>query len=129
MSERTRSAGRRQGRRPLHRQRRLHHAGLTVTLQGSALAAALARPDFQSALTDVSRRIGAGHVTGVAVVYGGLELQLIAVRDTATGAVAEAEVVWQGSDVALDQDLEELMLLFRGADKSSLSDPAVLTQE
>ena len=30
-------------------------------------------------------------------------------RDTATGAVAEAEVVWQGSDGALDQDLEEFM--------------------
>ena len=31
-------------------------------------------------------------------------------RETATGAVAEAEVVvWQGSAGALDQDLEELM--------------------
>ena len=86
---------------------------LTVTsklrLQGSALAAALARPDVQSALTDVSWRTGAGHVTGVSVVCGGIEPQLIPVRDTATGAVAEAEVVWQGSDGALDQDLEELM--------------------
>ena len=86
---------------------------LTVTsklrLQGSALAAALARPDVQSALTDVSWWTGAGHVTGVSVVYGELEPQLIPVRDTATGAVAEAEVVWQGSDGALDQDLEELM--------------------
>jgi hypothetical protein len=31
------------------------------------------------------------------------------VREAATGAVAEAELVWQGSDGALDQDLEELM--------------------
>ena len=30
-------------------------------------------------------------------------------REAATGAVAEAEVVWQGSDGALDQDLEEFM--------------------
>ena len=86
---------------------------LTITsklrLQGSALAAALARPDVQSALTDVSWRTGAGHVTGVSVVYGALEPQLIPVRETATGAVAEAEVVWQGSDGALDQDLEEFM--------------------
>ena len=74
---------------------------MTVTsklrLQGSALAAALARPDVQSALTDVSWRTGAGHVTGVSVVYGELEPQLIPVRDTATGAAAEAEVIWQGS--------------------------------
>ncbi len=86
---------------------------LTVTsklrLLGSALDAALARPDVQSALTDVSWRTGAGHVTGVSVVYGGLEPQVIPVRETATGAVAEAEVVWQGSDGALDQDLEEFM--------------------
>ena len=86
---------------------------LTVTsklrLQGSVLAAALARPDVQSTLTDVSWRTGAGHVTGVSVVYGEPEPQLIRVRDTATGAVAEAKVVWQGSDGALDQDLEELM--------------------
>ena len=87
---------------------------LTVTsklrLQGSAIAAAaLARPDVQSTLTDVRWRTGAGHVTGVSVVYGEPEPQLIPVRETATGAVAEAEVVWQGSDGALDQDLEEFM--------------------
>ena len=86
---------------------------LTVTsklrLRGSALAAALARPDVQSRLTDVSWRPGAGHVTGVSVVYGEPETQLIPVRETATGTVAEAEVVCQGSDGALDQDqdLEE----------------------
>ena len=80
-----------------------------LRLEGSALAAALARPDVQSALTDVSWRTGAGHVTGVSVVYGELEPQLIPVREAATGAVAEAEVVWQGSDGALDQNLEELM--------------------
>ncbi len=84
---------------------------LTVTsklrLQCSALAAALERPDVQSTLTEVSWRTGAGHVTGVSVVCGGLEPQLIPVRDTATGAVAKA--VWKGSDGALDQDLEEFM--------------------
>ena len=80
-----------------------------LRLQGSALAAALARPDVQSKLADVSWRTGAGHVTGVSVVYGEPEPELIRVREVATGAVAEAEVVWQGSDGALDQDLEELM--------------------
>ncbi len=86
---------------------------LTITsklrLQGSALAAALARPDVQSALTDVSWRTGAGHVTGVSVVYGNPEPELTPVREAGTGAVAEGEVVWQGSDGALDQDLEEFM--------------------
>ena len=86
---------------------------LTVTsklrLQGSALAAALARPDVQAALADVSWRTGAGHVTGVSVVYGKPEPELTPVREAATGAVAKGEVVWQGSDGALDQDLEELM--------------------
>ena len=86
---------------------------LTVTsklrLQGSALAAALARPDVQAALADVSWRTGAGHVTGVSVVYGKPEPELTPVREAATGAAAKAEVVWQGSDGALDQDLEEFM--------------------
>ena len=86
---------------------------LTITsklrLQGSALAAALARPDVQSALADVSWRTGAGHVTGVSVVCGGPEPELTPVRETAAGAVAEGEVVWQGSDGALDQDLDEFM--------------------
>ena len=86
---------------------------LTITsklrLQGSALAAALARPDVQSALTDVSWRTGAGHVTGVSVVYGKPEPELTPVREAGTGTVAKGEVVWQGSDGALDQDLEEFM--------------------
>ncbi len=86
---------------------------LTITsklrLQGSALAAALARPDVQSALTDVSWRTGAGHVTGVSVVYGRPEPELTPVREAGTGTVANGEVVWQGSDGALDQDLEEFM--------------------
>ena len=30
-------------------------------------------------------------------------------REAGTGAVARGEVVWQGSDGALDQDLEEFM--------------------
>ncbi len=86
---------------------------LTVTsklrLRGSALAAALARPDVQSTLVDVSWRTRTGHVTGVSVVYGEPEPLLISVREATTGAVAEAEVVWQSSDGALDQNLEELM--------------------
>ena len=86
---------------------------LTVTLklrlQGSALAAALARPDVQSALADVSWRAGAGHVTGVSVVCGEPEPELTSVRETPTGALVEGEVVWQGSDGALDQDLDDFM--------------------
>ncbi len=86
---------------------------LTVTsklrLQGSALVAALARPDVQSALADVSWRTGAGHVTGVSVVRGEPEPELTSLRAAATGAPAEGEVVWQGSDGALDQDLDEFM--------------------
>ena len=86
---------------------------LTVTsklrLQGSALAAALARPDVVSALADVSWRTGAGHVTGVSVVCGGPEPEMTSLRETPTGAPVEGEVVWQGSDGALDQDLDEFM--------------------
>ena len=86
---------------------------LTVTsklrLQGSALAAALARPDVQSALADVSWRTGAGHVTGVSVVCGEPEPELTSLPAAAPGAPAEGEVVWQGSDGALDQDLDEFM--------------------
>ena len=86
---------------------------LTVTsklrLQGSALAAALARPDVQSALADVSWRTGAGHVTGVSVVCREPEPELTSVGETPTGAPVEGEVVWQGSDGALDQDLDEFM--------------------
>ena len=78
---------------------------LTVTsklrLQGSARAAALARPDVLSALTDVSWRTGAGHVTGVSVVCG--EPELTSLREIPTGPPVEGEVVWQGSDGALDQ--------------------------
>ena len=80
-----------------------------LRLQGSALAAALARPDVVSALTDVSWRTGAGHVTGVSVVCGEPEPELTSLPGTAGGAVAEGEVVWQGSDGALDQHLEEFM--------------------
>ena len=80
-----------------------------LRLQGSALAAALARPDVQAALTDVSWRTGAGHVTGVSVVCGGPEPELTSLRGPAAGKVAEGEVVWQGSDGALDQHLDEFM--------------------
>ena len=86
---------------------------LTVTsklrLQGSALAVALARPDVQSALADVSWRTGAGHVTGVSGVCGEPEPELTSARETPTGGLGEGEVVWQDSDGALDQDLEEFM--------------------
>ena len=86
---------------------------LTVTsklrLQGSALAAALARPDVVSALADVSWRTGAGHVTGVSVVCGEPDPELTSLPAAAPGAPAEGEVVWQGSDGALDQDLDEFM--------------------
>ena len=86
---------------------------LTVTsklrLQGSALAAALARPDVLSALADVSWRTGAGHVTGVSVVCGEPEPELTSLPAADTGAPAEGEVVWQGSDGALDQGLDEFM--------------------
>ena len=40
-----------------------------LRLQGSALAAALASPAVSSALADVSYRTGAGHTTGLSVVY------------------------------------------------------------
>ena len=80
-----------------------------LRLQSSALAAALARPDVLSALTDVSWRTGAGHVTGVSVVCGGPEPELTSLRAGATGAPVEGEVVWQGSDGALDQDLDAFM--------------------
>ena len=80
-----------------------------LRLQGSALAAALARPDVLSALADVSWRTGAGHVTGVSVVCGEPEPELTSLPAAAAGAPAEGEVVWQGSDGALDQDLDEFM--------------------
>ena len=80
-----------------------------LRLQGSALAAALARPDVLSALADVSWRTGAGHVTGVSVVCGEPAPELASLPAAAPGAPAEGEVVWQGSDGALDQNLDEFM--------------------
>ena len=47
----------------------------------------------------------AGHVTGVSVVCGEPAPELTPVRETPTGALVEGEVVWQGSDGALDQVL------------------------
>ena len=44
-----------------------------LRLQGSALAAALASPAVRSALADVSYRTGAGHTTGLSVVYHRVE--------------------------------------------------------
>ena len=51
----------------------------------------------------------AGHVTGVSVVCGEPAPELTPVRETPTGALVEGEVVWQGSDGALDQDLDEFL--------------------
>ena len=76
---------------------------------GSAPRSSSARPDVQSALADVSWRTGAGHVTGVSVVCGEPEPELTLLRETPTGPPAEGEVIWQGSDGALDQDLDEFM--------------------
>ena len=45
----------------------------------------------------------------VSVVCGGPEPELTSLPGTAVGAPAEGEVVWQGSDGALDQDLDEFM--------------------
>ena len=45
----------------------------------------------------------------VSVVCGEPEPELTSLPAAATGAPAEGEVVWQGSDGALDQDLDEFM--------------------
>ena len=45
----------------------------------------------------------------VSVVCGGPEPELTSLPVAAPGAPAEGEVVWQGSDGALDQDLDEFM--------------------
>ena len=74
-----------------------------LRLQGSALAAALASPAVSSALADVSYRTGAGHTTGLSVVYQQVEPLTTVVRESAASAEQEFEVAWRGADGLLDQ--------------------------
>ena len=74
-----------------------------LRLQGSALAAALASPAVSSALADVSYRTGAGHTTGLAVVYHRVEPLTTVVRESAASPEQEFEVAWRGGDGLLDQ--------------------------
>ncbi len=92
--------------------RSIDHGGSTIRalrltaklrLQGSALAAALARPAVSSALADVSYRTGAGHTTGLSVVYQQVEPLTTVVRESAVSAGREFEVAWRGADGLLDQ--------------------------
>ena len=92
--------------------RSIDHGGSTIRalrltaklrLQGSALAAALASPAVSSALADVSYRTGAGHTTGLSVVYQQVEPLTTVVRESAVSAEREFEVAWRGADGLLDQ--------------------------
>ena len=92
--------------------RSIDHGGSTIRalrltaklrLQGSALAAALASPAVSSALADVSYRTGAGHTTGLSVVYQQVEPLTTVVRESAVSARREFEVAWRGADGLLDQ--------------------------
>ena len=74
-----------------------------LRLQGSALAAALASPAVSSALANVSYRTGAGHTTGLSVVYQQVEPLTTVVRESAVSAGRELEVAWRGADGLLDQ--------------------------
>ena len=74
-----------------------------LRIQGSALAAALASPAVSSALADVSYRTGAGHTTGLSVVYQQVEPLTTVVRESAVSAEQEFEVAWRGGDGLLDQ--------------------------
>ena len=74
-----------------------------LRLQGSALDAALASPAVSSALADVSYRTGAGHTTGLSVVYREVEPLTTVVRESAASAGQEFEVAWRGGDGLLDQ--------------------------
>ena len=74
-----------------------------LRLQGSALAAALASPAVSSALADVSYRTGAGHTTGLSVVYHRVEPLTTVVRESAASPEREFEVAWRGGDGLLDQ--------------------------
>ena len=92
--------------------RSIDHGGSTIRalrltaklrMQGSALAAALASPAVSSALADVSYRTGAGHTTGLSVVYQQVEPLTTVVRESAVSAEQEFEVAWRGADGLLDQ--------------------------
>ncbi len=92
--------------------RSIDHGGSTIRalrltaklrMQGSALAAALASPAVSSALADVSYRTGAGHTTGLSVVYQQVEPLTTVVRESAVSAGREFEVAWRGADGLLDQ--------------------------
>ena len=74
-----------------------------LRLQGSALAAALASPAVTSALADVSYRTGAGHTTGLSVVYHRVEPLTTVVRESSASPEQEFEVAWRGGDGLLDQ--------------------------
>ncbi len=74
-----------------------------LRLQGSALAAALASPAVSSALADVSYRTGAGHTTGLSVVYHRVEPLTTVVRESSASPEQEFEVAWRGGDGLLDQ--------------------------
>ena len=74
-----------------------------LRLQDSALAAALASPAVSSALADVSYRTGAGHTTGLSVVYHRVEPLTTVVRESAASPEQEFEVAWRGGDGLLDQ--------------------------
>ncbi len=74
-----------------------------LRLQGSALAAALASPAVSSAFADVSYRTGAGHTTGLSVVYHRVEPLTTVVRESAASPEQEFEVAWRGGDGLLDQ--------------------------
>ena len=62
-----------------------------LRLQGSALAAALASPAVSSALADVSYRTGAGHTTGLSVVYHRVEPLTTVVRESAASPEQEPD--------------------------------------
>ena len=63
----------------------------------------MASPAVSSALADVSYRTGAGHTTGLSVVYQQVEPLTTVVRESALSAGQEFEVAWRGADGLLDQ--------------------------
>ena len=58
---------------------------------------------MSSALADVSYRTGAGHTTGLSVVYHRVEPLTTVVRESAVSPEQEFEVAWRGGDGLLDQ--------------------------
>ena len=74
-----------------------------LRLQSSALAAALASPAVSSALADVSYRTGAGHTTGLSVVYHRVEPLTTVVRESPVSPEQEFEIAWRADDGLVDQ--------------------------